>query len=109
MQSLLRFWYGQSPNWVFSHFLGTVHQLDGYFAVRETIKNLNQPLFQDYSRQGRIIGFFFRIGRILLAFFFYFLAFLGYVIAYIFWLLFPVLCVASILAPFFPHTITALQ
>lgn len=100
MQSLLRFWYGQSPSWVFTHYLETVRLLDGRFAVRETLKHLNQPLFQDFSRQGRIIGFFFRIGRVLLALFIFFVTFLAYVAGYIVWLIFPLICVAGILSPF---------
>ncbi len=35
-------------------------------AVISTLKNITKPLFQDYTREGRIIGIFLRLGRIVI-------------------------------------------
>lgn len=35
-------------------------------AVVSTLKNITKPLFQDYTREGRIIGIFLRLGRIVI-------------------------------------------
>ncbi len=42
----------------------TASNFESQLAVVTTLKNLGRPLFQDYSREGRLIGFFFRIGRV---------------------------------------------
>jgi hypothetical protein len=96
MQQLLSFWYGQSPNWVYQRFLQTIRILDGRFAVQAMIKNITRPIFQDYDWQGRVIGFFIRIGRIVAAVIVYILTLIVYLIAYTVWLAFPVLCVVSL-------------
>ena len=96
MRHFLAYWYLQSPARfvkTVSHAIGT---LDGQFAVRDTLKNLNKPLFQDYSYQGRILGVVFRLGRVGMALFIYALAALAYVFGYVLWLLVPPLCLVSI-------------
>lgn len=96
MQQLLSFWYGQSPSWVYHRFLETIRTLDGRFAVQHMLRNITRPIFQDYDWQGRIIGFFLRLARILLAVFVYFLTFLLYVVVYLLWLAFPIFCLVSL-------------
>lgn len=71
--------------------------LEGRLAIKSTVTNLGKPLFQDYTREGRLIGIFFRLGRIGVALFIDVLASLGYFIAILLWLLFPVLCLISLL------------
>lgn len=96
MQQLLSFWYGQSPNWVYNRFLETIRVLDGRFAVQHMLRNITRPIFQDYDWQGRVIGFFIRLVRILLALIIYVLTFVVYVLAYLIWLAFPLICVGSL-------------
>lgn len=47
--------------------LGVLERLDRIFALRITFKNLFQPLYQDYSLIGYLLGFIFRTARILAA------------------------------------------
>lgn len=104
MQHLLSFWYGQSPSWVYNRFLQTIRTLDGHLAVREMVHNITRPLFQDYGWQGRLIGLLLRSARIIFSVFLYFLTFLVYLGAYAVWLLFPIICLVSLVGSFLGGT-----
>lgn len=97
MQFFLRYWYVESFNRFLDALEDTIHTLDSSFAIKDTAKNIDKPLFQDYTTQGRIIGFLLRLGRILIGLLIYALASLAYLVFYIVWLLFPAICVLSIL------------
>ncbi len=43
----------------------TASSFENQIAVTTTFKNLGRPLFQDYSREGRLIGFLFRVIRVI--------------------------------------------
>ncbi len=47
--------------------IDTLERLDRYWALKITVKNLFQPLYQDRSLVGRVLGFFFRTSRALIA------------------------------------------
>ena len=100
MQNVLRFWYLQSPRWIYDRLIAAIRGLDGQLAVADTWKNITKPIFQDYTRQGRIIGFFLRIFRILFSLVLYAFTALVYGVGYIFWLLFPFICLAWIIGSF---------
>jgi hypothetical protein len=100
MQYVLRLWYVASGPWVIQRYLTTIRIFDGTFAVRDTWKNMSRPLFQDYTWQGRIIGVFLRLFRIGVAAIIYFTAAVFYLIVYLIWLLFPVICLASLIGGF---------
>lgn len=51
--------------------LSGLEQLDRRFAVRITVKNWFQPLYQDYTIIGYVWGFIFRTLRILVGLFVY--------------------------------------
>ncbi|MEZ0286393.1 MAG: hypothetical protein ACAH35_00980, partial [Candidatus Paceibacterota bacterium] len=89
--------YVKSGPWVVQRYLHTVRVFDGTFAVVDTWRNMGRPLFQDYTWQGRIIGVFLRLARIMAGLFVFVLAALLYAFFYLLWLLFPVICVASII------------
>jgi hypothetical protein len=54
------------PRKIFELWRGTAANFEAELAVVSTAKNLSRPLFQDYSREGRIIGFFMRLVRIVI-------------------------------------------
>lgn len=61
-------------HWYYHGFLRAIHwsynileRLDRIFALRITLKNWLQPLFQDYSAIGYLWGFLFRTARISVA------------------------------------------
>lgn len=60
--------------------------LEQGFALRLTIVHFFQPLYQDYSVIGRIIGPIFRILRLALGSLFYILAFVLIITAYAVWI-----------------------
>jgi hypothetical protein len=93
----LRFWYFVSPAWFLKAAQGSVGSFDSVFALKATLLNITKPVFQDYTREGRIIGFFFRLGRILFASFLYLLIWLFWLVLFIAWILLPLLAVANIL------------
>jgi hypothetical protein len=71
--------------------------LEGRLAIRSTFFNLGKPLFQDYSREGRIIGVFLRLGRIFIALIIDALASLAYLLLVILWFFLPFLCLISLI------------
>lgn len=100
MQQLLSLWYIKSGPWAVRRYLETVKSLDGIFAVGATWRHIGKPLFQDYTWQGRVIGVFLRIARIIAGYVTFFFAATLYVVAYIFWLLFPLICAVSLIGGF---------
>ena len=95
------YWYITSAT-RFLHSLQSAWQAtEAQIGIIDTFHNLDKPLFQDYSRQGRIIGFVFRLGRIIAGL----LTMAGtaafYAALYVFWLIFPPLCLVSIAGSFF--------
>ena len=97
MQSILLFWYKESFGRFYSSCVDSINTLEARFAVRDTIRNISKPIFQDYTLQGRFIGVLLRLARIGGGIFFYSLTVVVYVLSYLVWLFFPVLCTASII------------
>ena len=60
-------WYGDASKVLFHGFLSTLERADRYFAFRVTARHFFEPLYQDYSVVGRILGVFFRSVRLGLA------------------------------------------
>jgi hypothetical protein len=96
MIAFLSYWYFTSPARYLFAVRRLLRTLEETIAIQETAQHIAEPLFQDYSRQGRIVGFFFRLGRILAGVFLYGLVSLGAVLLLIFQWAFPILCLISI-------------
>jgi hypothetical protein len=97
MVNIITYWYLRSPSRFLQAFLATIQALESSLAVSDTARNMDKPLFQDYTYQGRIIGVMLRCARIFLGVFTYFLVAVAYTILFGFWLLFPALCLLSLL------------
>lgn len=106
---ILQTWYVTSRLWFYNSFLETIATVEGTFAVREMIRNIKRPLFQDYTLQGRAIGFGLRIVRICLGGLAYSIVAVGYLIAYAIWLLFPVICLVSLVGSLLGYSSTPSQ
>jgi|GEM_PF-3528200 len=100
MQFFFRFWYVESFPKAWAYYLKTIGSFESQIAVESTWHNMGKPLFQDYTFQGKIIGFFFRIFRILLGLILYFFIACLALIAYILWIILPILCVMSLIGFF---------
>lgn len=59
-------WYGGGFRIVGRFAINTFERLDKTWAVWITFKNIFQPLYQDHTFTGRILGFFFRSVRIII-------------------------------------------
>ncbi len=101
MQYLVHFWYLRSFPWAWEHYISTLASFEAQIAVQSTWKNIGKPLFQDYTFQGKIIGFFFRLFRILGGLFLYAVIGIIYAALYLLWILLPILSIVSILGFFF--------
>jgi hypothetical protein len=60
-----------------------LESLDRTWALWITVKNIFQPLYQDHTITGRILGFFFRSIRIVIGLFLYAVIVLSAFVAYI--------------------------
>lgn len=67
----------------------TAANFEAQLAVVATAKNITRPLFQDYSREGRLIGIFLRLGRILVGILIQVLLVIVFAAIIILWLLLP--------------------
>jgi len=60
-------WYVRGFRKVSNWAINTLAKLDYKFALRINLKNIFQPLFQDYSIVGHVLGFVSRSVRIIMA------------------------------------------
>jgi len=100
MTYLIQFWYLHAPRHFFEAYLKAVDFFEANLAVKDTARNLNKPLYQDYSYSGRLVGFLIRLVRITLGLILYFLIAIAYLLGFIVWVLFPFICIASIFGSF---------
>ncbi len=69
----------------------------GVFDIQMMIKHISEPLYQDYSYQGRAIGFIVRSGRILLGLFTQLILMIILGIMMVIWLLLPLVIIVKII------------
>lgn len=84
ISEFLRHWYINSF-FVWSNFvISVLERLDRFFALKITWRHLFEPLYQDRSFLGYVLGFIFRSGRLIFGILVYlpliFLAIVGYLI-----------------------------
>jgi len=75
---------------------------DSFFAVKITTLNLFQPLFQDYTLLGRLIGFPFRIILLFFGLLLYIIIISLAVILFLLWSILPLLIILKSSEIFFP-------
>jgi len=85
----LRHWYIKSVRMYYDFVLDVLERLDRYFAWKITLRFLFHPLYGDYSIIGRVLGFFFRIFRLLVASVAYIFVFIIAIIIYFLWIIIP--------------------
>ncbi|MBI4992372.1 MAG: hypothetical protein HZB99_04105 [Candidatus Harrisonbacteria bacterium] len=90
-------------HWYINGFLRIVHwtynileKLDRYFALRITMKNWFQPLYQDYTPIGYLWGFTFRTVRILISLIVYAVIIFLSASVYILWAAVPIYVIYKI-------------
>jgi len=84
-----RHWYKDGFSFFSRRLINFLEQLDRYFALKVTLHYLFQPLYQNYTFVGYVLGFFFRGIRLGIASFVYFLVILIWLVFYLFWAFIP--------------------
>lgn len=83
-------WYIDGT-YFFGHlWLAVFFSLERFFALRITLAHFFEPLYQDYSIVGQIIGPIFRLGRVVTGLVVYFFIASFFLFFYILWLTIPI-------------------
>ena len=96
LKEFLRHWYIKSFFIYFDFVVSFLERLDRIFAFKITLRFLFHPLYGDYSVLGRILGFIFRINRLIVAGLVYSAVIVVAVILYLVWLTAPIYIVYRI-------------
>lgn len=91
MENYLYIWLSTSTRIYKKSFKSISSFLISKIAIRENLENIFKPLFQDYTREGRVIGFILRSVRILFGVILYLLVGLVLALAYVIWTLLPLI------------------
>ncbi|MDO8515789.1 MAG: hypothetical protein Q7S28_00910 [bacterium] len=83
-------WYIDGSRYLGHHFILILEGFDATLALRITLKYFFEPLYKDYTAIGRILGFVFRTGRIVIGFGVYSVLAVVFFIIYVIWLALPV-------------------
>lgn len=83
------FWDGSIK--IYQLWYGTAANFEAQLAVIVTLKNITKPLYQDYTREGRVAGFILRLGRI----------FIGTIVQVVVALVFTAILLAWLALPFY--------
>lgn len=100
-RGFLIFWYFRGPIWFWNRCWQTILNFEAIFAVRSMFQHLGEPIFQDYTRAGRILGFFIRLLRIAAGIFFYLATICLFSILAFIWLLLPPFAIVQIFRSIF--------
>ena len=97
VKEFFRHWYIKSF-FIYIHFIiSQLEKMDRFLAFKITLRHLFQPLYQDRSIIGYILGFFFRSGRLIIGGFLYSIIFVIAVLIYIIWLGIPFFIIYELL------------
>ena len=97
IKEFLRHWYIKSF-FVYSHFIiSQLEKIDRVLAFKITLRHLFQPLYQDRSIIGYILGFIFRSVRLCIGTIVYLFIFIIAVTIYIIWLGIPIFIIYKLL------------
>ncbi len=92
-----RHWYIKSF-FIYSHFVvSMLEKFDRFLAFKITLRHLFKPLYQDYSFIGHILGFIFRVARLIFGGIIYAVIFITAIIIYLIWLLVPIFIIYQII------------
>ncbi len=89
IKDFFRHWYIKSF-FIYIHFvISQLEKIDRFLAFKITLSHLFQPLYQDRSIIGYILGFIFRSSRIFISAIIYFIVFAIAAIIYTIWIGIP--------------------
>lgn len=85
----LEHWYWGSFHFVGGRLIDLLRQWDRFFALKITARHWLEPLYQDRTVIGYILGPIFRTGRIILALIVYLITIFFVALLYFIWLIIP--------------------
>lgn len=97
IRMLFKHWYKDGSKKFFHTLIGFLEYLDRFFAIEITFKHIFEPLYQDKSFIGYIMGFLLRIMRIISALIVYSMVVSVFVVLYLIWLAIPLFIVFKII------------
>ncbi len=86
-------WYWDGFHFIYGKALGIIRNLEKSLAIRINLRFLFQPLYQEYNIYGYVLGFLFRLFRILFGGLGYLLIMIFFLIVYLIWAFFPIFVV----------------
>ena len=89
-------WYVHGSRRLAHYFISALEAMDRNLAVKVTLQHFFEPLYKDYTVIGRILGFFFRLGRVLVGTVIYSILSLVALSIYLGWLALPMLVLYGI-------------
>lgn len=92
----LRHWYVVGTYRYSDFVMSGLRRMDRTLAWRITLKYLFKPLYGDYSALGYVMGFMFRLMRLLVGGVIYLVVFVVALFVYLLWLLLPAYLVVKI-------------
>ena len=104
MITFFKWYYSIQTRNIYAIFNDIYQLVAGVFDIQMMIKHISEPLYQDYSYQGRAIGFVVRSGRVLLGLFVQFIMIIFLAILMVLWLLFPLVIILKII--YIPFTLS---
>lgn len=84
-----RHWYIGGSRVIAHRFISALEDADRAFAVKITFQHFFEPLYKDYTAIGRILGFIFRTGRIVIGSIAYAIIAVVFAVIYIVWVSIP--------------------
>lgn len=87
--AFLRRWYIGAFRWALRTTISVLDILDKRLALVITLKYFFKPLYQDYTAVGYILGVFFRLWRVVIAFVLYTFIIIVAISFYVIWSLIP--------------------
>jgi hypothetical protein len=98
LKEFLRHWYFDSFRLYSNFVISLLEKLDRRLAFKVTLQHLFQPLYQDQTTIGFILGFFFRSARLIVGGFIYLIMAFIAVLVYLAWLAVPLYLIFQIIA-----------
>lgn len=90
------FWYYQGLLWFWHKAIEIIDNFEATFAVRLMFKHITEPIFQDYTRAGRILGILIRLLRIMVGLLFYLAIIILFSILATTWAILPIFAIWQI-------------
>ena len=87
------FRYVQGLSWFWHKAIEIISNFEATFAVRLMLKHITEPIFQDYTRAGRILGILIRLLRIVVGLLFYLAIIILFSVLATVWAILPILAI----------------